>query len=149
MQECRNARMQKCTSCPCALLHSCIPALTMEPLLTAHVREPKSFTLDFYLQHEGYEGLKKALAMTPDQVIEAVKASGLRGRGGEDQTPSPPRFLGPSGRAAVGALRSIGSARTESVEDALDDACAAPATAMTASARSLSDRPGPTSASEA
>ena len=54
----------------------------MEPLLTKHVREPNCFTLDFYLQHEGYEGLKKALAMTPDQVIEIVKASGLRGRGG-------------------------------------------------------------------
>jgi NADH-quinone oxidoreductase subunit F len=56
--------------------------MAMEPVLTAHVREPNCFTLDFYLQHEGYEGLKKALAQTPDQVIEVVKASGLRGRGG-------------------------------------------------------------------
>ena len=54
----------------------------MEPLLTKYVREPNSFTLDFYLQHEGYDGLKKALALTPEQVIELVKASGLRGRGG-------------------------------------------------------------------
>jgi NADH-quinone oxidoreductase subunit F len=54
----------------------------MEPLLTAHVREPGCFTLDFYLGHEGYEGLRKALTMAPDAVIEAVKASGLRGRGG-------------------------------------------------------------------
>src|ERR1700692_4765097 len=54
----------------------------MEPLLTRYVREPNGFTLDFYLQHEGYEGLKKALGLTPDQVIEIVKASGLRGRGG-------------------------------------------------------------------
>ena len=54
----------------------------LEPLLTKHVREPNSFTLDFYLKHEGYEGLKKALAMPPEQVIEVVKASGLRGRGG-------------------------------------------------------------------
>src|SRR5882672_10141447 len=54
----------------------------MDPLLTAHVREPNSFTLDFYLQHDGYEGLRKALAMRPDEVIEIVKASGLRGRGG-------------------------------------------------------------------
>ncbi len=54
----------------------------MEPLLTPHVREPNSFTLDFYLAHEGYEGLRKALALTPDQVIEMVKVSGLRGRGG-------------------------------------------------------------------
>src|SRR5437762_12758627 len=54
----------------------------MDPILTTYVREPNSFTLDFYLQHEGYEGLKKALAMTPDAVVELVKASGLRGRGG-------------------------------------------------------------------
>src|SRR6195256_4491629 len=54
----------------------------MEPLLTQHVREPNSFTLDFYLKHQGYDGLKKALAMTPEQVVDLVKASGLRGRGG-------------------------------------------------------------------
>ena len=54
----------------------------MEPILTKHVREPNSFTLDFFLKHEGYEGLKKALAMQPNDVIEQVKASGLRGRGG-------------------------------------------------------------------
>src|SRR6266498_989244 len=51
-------------------------------LLTKHVREPNSFTLDFYLQHDGYVGLRQALAMQPEHVIEAVKASGLRGRGG-------------------------------------------------------------------
>src|SRR5437868_10428258 len=54
----------------------------MDPLLTPYVREPNSFTLDFYLRHEGYEGLKKALSMTPDAVVDMVKASGLRGRGG-------------------------------------------------------------------
>jgi len=54
----------------------------MEPLLTAHVREPNSFTLEAFLRHGGYEGLRKALTMTPDEVIEVVKASGLRGRGG-------------------------------------------------------------------
>jgi len=54
----------------------------MEPVLTRYVREPNSHTLDFYLKHQGYEGLRKALAMAPDQVIELVKASGLRGRGG-------------------------------------------------------------------
>ena len=56
--------------------------MPFEPILTKHVREPHSYTLDFYLKHQGYEGLKKALAMKPDQVIEMVKASGLRGRGG-------------------------------------------------------------------
>ena len=53
-----------------------------EPVLTRHVREPDGFTLDAYLRREGYVGLKKALALSPDQVIDLVKASGLRGRGG-------------------------------------------------------------------
>src|SRR5437867_6547659 len=54
----------------------------MDPILTTYAREPSSVTLDFYLRHDGYEGLKKALAMAPDAVVELVKASGLRGRGG-------------------------------------------------------------------
>jgi NADH-quinone oxidoreductase subunit F len=54
----------------------------MDPILTRHVREPNAHTLDFYLRHDGYEGLRKALALAPDRVIELVKASGLRGRGG-------------------------------------------------------------------
>jgi len=54
----------------------------MDPILTKYVREPNSFTLDFYLAHEGYDALKVALAKKPDEIIEMVKASGLRGRGG-------------------------------------------------------------------
>jgi len=54
----------------------------MEPILTKYVREPNSYTLDFYLQHGGYEALKAALTKKPDEIIELVKASGLRGRGG-------------------------------------------------------------------
>ena len=55
----------------------------MEPLLTKYIREPNSFTLDSYVQKQGgYQALKKALGMTPDAVVDAVKASGLRGRGG-------------------------------------------------------------------
>ncbi len=54
----------------------------MDPILTKFVREPNSFTLDFYLQHEGYEALRTALGKKPDEIIDMVKASGLRGRGG-------------------------------------------------------------------
>ena len=54
-----------------------------EPILTRYVHEPNSYTLDFYLKHQhGYEGLRKALTLTPNDIIEQVKASGLRGRGG-------------------------------------------------------------------
>jgi NADH-quinone oxidoreductase subunit F len=54
----------------------------MEPIITAFVREPGSYTLDFYLRHDGYEALRKAFGMAPAEVIEMVKTSGLRGRGG-------------------------------------------------------------------
>ena len=53
-----------------------------DPVLTKYTREPNSHTLDFFLKHEGYEGLRKSLAMKPGEVIDLVKASGLRGRGG-------------------------------------------------------------------
>ncbi len=39
-------------------------------------------TLQVYEQHGGYSALRKALGMTRQQVIDEVKASGLRGRGG-------------------------------------------------------------------
>jgi NADH-quinone oxidoreductase subunit F len=54
----------------------------MEPILIKHVREPHSYTLDFYLKHQGYDALRKALAMAPNDIIDVVKQSGLRGRGG-------------------------------------------------------------------
>jgi len=54
----------------------------MEPVLIKYVREPNSFTIDFYLQHEGYEALRTALGKKPEEIIDLVKASGLRGRGG-------------------------------------------------------------------
>jgi len=39
-------------------------------------------SLDDYLAHGGYAGLRHALALAPAAVVEAVTASGLRGRGG-------------------------------------------------------------------
>ncbi len=39
-------------------------------------------SLDEYKDHKGYEGLKKALEMKPDEIVEEVKTSKLRGRGG-------------------------------------------------------------------
>jgi NADH-quinone oxidoreductase subunit F len=58
--------------------------MAFEPLLTKNVRQSNSFTLDFYRQKSsGYEALRKALTtLKPNEVIEQVKASGLRGRGG-------------------------------------------------------------------
>jgi NADH-quinone oxidoreductase subunit F len=53
-----------------------------EPVLTPHVKEPNAHTLEHYLSVGGYGAMRKALAMAPDQIIEQVKQSGLRGRGG-------------------------------------------------------------------
>jgi NADH-quinone oxidoreductase subunit F len=38
--------------------------------------------LDRYLELDGYKAVQKALGMTPDAIINEVKASNLRGRGG-------------------------------------------------------------------
>ena len=38
--------------------------------------------VDDYLASGGYEALKKALGMTPEQILDELDASGLRGRGG-------------------------------------------------------------------
>ncbi|MDT3398525.1 NADH-quinone oxidoreductase subunit NuoF [Streptomyces sp. B1866] len=58
------------------------PEKLLAPVLSAHWDEPRSWTLAAYLRHDGYAGLRKALAMAPDDVIALVKESGLRGRGG-------------------------------------------------------------------
>ncbi|PLX97113.1 MAG: NADH-quinone oxidoreductase subunit NuoF [Desulfuromonas sp.] len=39
-------------------------------------------SLQDFLDHKGFTGIKKALTMTSDEVVEEVKKSGLRGRGG-------------------------------------------------------------------
>jgi len=52
------------------------------PTLTARWDEPDSFTLEAYRRSGGYQALPKALGMDQDEVIQAVKDSGLRGRGG-------------------------------------------------------------------
>ena len=54
----------------------------MLPVLTQFVGERDSYTLDFYVKRDGYQALKKALGMQPADLIEEVKKSGLRGRGG-------------------------------------------------------------------
>ncbi|GIU97332.1 MAG: NADH-quinone oxidoreductase, F subunit NuoF [Actinomycetota bacterium] len=57
-------------------------ALAFERRLTRHWGDPEVVGLDGYLARGGYEGLRRAVSMTPEEIVEAVKASGLRGRGG-------------------------------------------------------------------
>jgi NADH-quinone oxidoreductase subunit F len=52
-------------------------------LLLEHINVPGINTLDVYRQKGGYRAVEKALkTLTPDEVVEEVKKSGLRGRGG-------------------------------------------------------------------
>ncbi len=76
----------------------------LTPVLSRFWDQPHPWTLSTYLWHDGYQGLHKALSMTPDEVIELVKESGLRGRGGAgfptgtkwsfiDQKSTKPKYL--------------------------------------------------------
>ena len=66
-----------------------IPNLFDLPVLKPQVRislrncgniDPEN--IDHYVANRGYEGLVKALRMNPQDVIDEIKKSGLRGRGG-------------------------------------------------------------------
>ena len=54
----------------------------MEKVLTTHFANERYRRMDTYRQYGGYEALKKALAMTPEAIIDEVKKANLRGRGG-------------------------------------------------------------------
>lgn len=60
-----------------------IPYLKNQQRLTfarAGITDPVS--LEDYTSHDGYKGLKNALKLSGQQIVDEVKTSGLRGRGG-------------------------------------------------------------------
>src|ERR1700674_1076225 len=58
-------------------------ALEYAPVLLSHPGRTTPVSLEEYQSQEGYVGWQKALkTMTPEEVVEEVKSSGLRGRGG-------------------------------------------------------------------
>lgn len=60
-----------------------IPFLKNQQRLTfcrAGITDPLS--INDYLEHDGFKGLSRALQMNPQHIVDEVKASGLRGRGG-------------------------------------------------------------------
>jgi len=62
-------------------VHERLPAEV--PVISKRFGIPNSRKIDVYMKHEGYQALEKALKqMTPDQIIDEVKKSSLRGRGG-------------------------------------------------------------------
>jgi NADH-quinone oxidoreductase subunit F len=58
-------------------------ALDYAPVLLPHPGRTTPVSLEEYRAEDGYAGWRKALTtLTPEEVVEQVKASGLRGRGG-------------------------------------------------------------------
>ena len=57
-------------------------AQARRPVLTKRWLSPDAWQLDDYEQLDGYAALRKALAAHPDDLIQLIKDSGLRGRGG-------------------------------------------------------------------
>jgi NADH-quinone oxidoreductase subunit F len=51
-------------------------------VISKHFGDPMQRRVDTYVERGGYGALKKAFAVAPAEVIDVVKASGLRGRGG-------------------------------------------------------------------
>ena len=54
----------------------------LTPVLTANWADERAWKLTNYERRGGYQALRKALSTTPADVMELVKDSGLRGRGG-------------------------------------------------------------------
>jgi len=54
----------------------------MTQILFNNINEKNLHTLAVYEKEGGYQGLEKAFAKEPGEIVEMVKASGLRGRGG-------------------------------------------------------------------
>lgn len=54
----------------------------MEKVLLKNIDKPEAWKIDVYLGGGGYKAFEAALKMAPDHIIQMVKDSGLRGRGG-------------------------------------------------------------------
>src|SRR3954453_1835493 len=54
----------------------------LTPVLTAHWGDERAWKLVNYERTGGYQALRNALAMDPAEIVQMVKDSGLRGRGG-------------------------------------------------------------------
>jgi len=54
----------------------------MTQILFKNINMKDLHTMKVYEEQGGYQSLKKAFDQKPDEIIDAVKASGLRGRGG-------------------------------------------------------------------
>ena len=51
-------------------------------VVSKHFGDPLQRRIDTYVERGGYKALAKALEVGPEDVVDIVKSSGLRGRGG-------------------------------------------------------------------
>ncbi|MBI5885972.1 MAG: NADH-quinone oxidoreductase subunit NuoF [Deltaproteobacteria bacterium] len=54
----------------------------MEKILLKNLNNPDAHKIDVYIKGGGYKAFEAALKLQPDNIIQMVKDSGLRGRGG-------------------------------------------------------------------
>ena len=64
-----------------SLLHDS-PHPSETVVLSKRYRLPNSRSIDTYLANDGYKAFMRASQMSPEQIIDEVKTSNLRGRGG-------------------------------------------------------------------
>ncbi|KQY58509.1 NADH dehydrogenase [Aeromicrobium sp. Root495] len=55
---------------------------TLTPVLSRNWGDDRAWTREAYEAQGGYDALRKAVTLTPDEIVTLVKDSGLRGRGG-------------------------------------------------------------------
>ena len=77
-QDCERARLDRAGTCAAGG----DPVIPLTPVLTAHWDEPDIFTLAGYQRSGGYRALRQALTLPPAEIVQMIKDSGLRGRGG-------------------------------------------------------------------
>jgi NADH-quinone oxidoreductase subunit F len=59
-----------------------VPVTDAPKIVARRLNQPRSWTLETYLADGGYDGLRKALTMTPQQIHDSVNTANILGRGG-------------------------------------------------------------------
>jgi NADH-quinone oxidoreductase subunit F len=79
----RRTKDEGCSVCPPHLPSVLRPSSDYQPVLLPHLGRTTPVSLEEYRAASGYRGLERAVKeLSPEQVVDEVKAAGLRGRGG-------------------------------------------------------------------
>jgi NADH-quinone oxidoreductase subunit F len=80
-EQLQEGRKPKPSAVTAGALHERLPQEV--PVISRRFGIPNANKIDVYLKNDGYQALEKALKeMTPEQIVDEVKKSNLRGRGG-------------------------------------------------------------------